>query len=177
MDFLKEEYLTLRTEIKETKGRIFKLAGLGVVAMPSAYFLAKTQDIDVLVLSLPLIICAIVLLYMSESRALMRCGKYIREKIEPNAGIGWETWLEEVGHKEQDRRIVDKLLTIFFYFLWAVYYIASVYLAVGFGNKPEHNITKIPNFGTTVVLPGYIGFGIVFMWVLIRAFHDATRNK
>ena len=108
-EFLRYEYLTLREEIKETKARIFKLAGIGIVGMPSAYFFAKAYQLEVLVMSLPILICTVVLLYLSESRALMRCGQYIRTKIEPAiidthgiCGTGWECWLEEKA--KGDRR-------------------------------------------------------------------------
>ena len=80
-EFVKMEYLTLKEEIKETKNRIFKLAGLGVVGMPAAYFIAKTHKIEALILSLPVLICTLLLLFLSESRALMRCGAYIKESI------------------------------------------------------------------------------------------------
>jgi hypothetical protein len=174
-DFLKAEYGTLRQEVKETKGRIFKLAGLGIVGMPSAYYLANTYHVDVLILSLPLLICTVVLLYLSESKALMRCGKYIRTVIEPEirgeaakSPLGWEHWLEEMGHGEQDRRIVDKLLTLFFYILWIFYYIASVGLAVQLATA------KYQDVGRATVLGTYVGIGIIFVAVLVYSFRQST---
>jgi hypothetical protein len=97
--FMEIEYQTLREEIKQTKDRIFKLAGFGLIGMPSAYSFANIYDIQVLVLSLPIMICTIFLLFLSETRALMRCGTYIKNKLEPNINnnadtrIGWEAWL------------------------------------------------------------------------------------
>ena len=126
--FLMEEYKTLREEIRETKARIFKLVGFGIFAVPVAHFVAQTYRLDVVILSLPLLVIVVALLYLSENHALMRCGCYIREHIEPKVEdtigevillekgsdrsiepkvkdtIGWETWLEN-GF---GRRTVDK---------------------------------------------------------------------
>jgi hypothetical protein len=74
--FLELEYQTLQEEIAQTKDHRFKLVGFGFIGMPSAYYLAnaidKLPDLEVLVLSFPLLICVIVLLYISESRTIMR---------------------------------------------------------------------------------------------------------
>ena len=81
--FLIQQYISLREEVKETKARIFKLAGLGIVGMPASYFLAHTYKLEILIISLPILICTILLLFLAENRALMRCGMYIKEHIEP----------------------------------------------------------------------------------------------
>ncbi|MBB28650.1 MAG: hypothetical protein CME25_07080 [Gemmatimonadetes bacterium] len=69
--------------------------------MPSAYFLAQSQKVEVLILSLPILICTVLLLYLAESRSQMRCGSYIKDQIEASVSaqvdsfIGWEMWLQE----------------------------------------------------------------------------------
>jgi hypothetical protein len=128
----------VREEIAQTKDHRFKLVGFGFIGMPSAYYLAnaidKLPDLEVLVLSFPLLICVIVLLYISESRTIMRCGTYIKDHIEPfidgdsKRRIGWEHWLTEKG--KQERRDADKHFTVSFYLLCGVYYGASGLLAV-----------------------------------------------
>lgn len=172
--FIECEYLTLRDEIKQTKERLFKLAGIGLVAVPSAYSLANIYKIQALVLSLPILICTMVLLFLSESRAVMRCGMYIKEKLETfvpensSTIIGWEHWLSEHKKGELDRRAVDKFLAIFFYLLFAFYYIASVQLAV---------ITAKEQFGVVgmaVALGFYLGIGIIFIGFLIINFKHST---
>jgi len=64
-DFLKMEYCTLREEIKETKSRIFKIAGLAIIGTPSAYFLGKALQMELFTLFLPGFICTILLFYLS----------------------------------------------------------------------------------------------------------------
>ncbi len=94
-DFLIEEYKTLREEIKETKSRIFQLAILGLTGVPSSYFLAESYDnLKILRSSLPILICTFLFFFLSETRALMRCGQFIKENIEPVVG-------KRVGAKEE----------------------------------------------------------------------------
>jgi hypothetical protein len=164
-EFLKQQYISLREEIKETKSRIFKMASIGIVAMPSFYFLAKAYEIDVIILTLPIIICVLVLLYLSEMNAMMRCGRYIRTMIEPNVEniVGWEEWLEMGGNNEHDRRSVEKLVTYFFYVVFAIYYVASINLSaqyVGAKFGPEYIM---------IIYGVYIGLGIVFGSQLIKS--------
>ena len=165
--FMREEYVSLRDEIKETKARIFTLAGFGLVALPSAYGLAQALKIDALILSLPILICTIQLLYLSESRSLMRAGEYIKKNLEERVTgcdddecRGWEHWLEDKPAREPDRRSVDKLLAIFFYLLYAFYYLASVELAVVTAN---HRWGVI---GMAAVLGFYVAVGGGFIWFL-----------
>lgn len=176
-EFLKCEYQSLRDEITETKARIFRLAGFGLVGMPAAYYLAQTYQIEVLVLSLPVLICTLVLLYFAESRALMRCGSYIRNNIEPlvfgrekNRG-GWESWLAQNPHGEADRRIVDKLVAFFFYLLFLYYYVASVHLA----STNARELFGAVGFAVTLAV--YVGIGIVFLAFMITNFRFLTQTS
>ena len=167
--FLIQQYISLREEVKETKARIFKLAGLGIVGMPASYFLAHTYKLEILIISLPILICTILLLFLAESRALMRCGMYIKEHIEPifqkqenQDFIGWEHWLQENKQGEPGRRIVDILVLVFFYILFAFYYVASVSLAA------QTCSDKFGTIGFASILGVYIGLGIVFIGFLFR---------
>jgi hypothetical protein len=174
--FLENEYITLREEIKNTKERLFRLAGIGLVGVPAAYSVAKIYDIKVLVLSLPILICIIVLLYMSESRALMRCGSYIKKKIERNVEgnlecqLGWEHWLSKAPKNKSDRRAVDKFLATFFFLLFAFYYGASVHLA---------STTAYESFGLlglSLTLAAYSAIGIVFSWFFAINFSASIKT-
>lgn len=170
-EFRKLEYCTLREEIKETKSRIFKLAGLAIIGTPSAYFLAKALQMDLLTLVLPGFICIILLFYLSESHALMRCGLYIKTKIEREMNIeGWENWLElEQSGTSRDRRFVDKLANIFFNFLFIIYYIAAVF---------EANKVASKTLGTNSVylMGAYAGILIVFIAIMIYCWPTSTRT-
>ena len=177
-DFLLQQYLTLRDEVKETKSRIFKLAGFGIIGMPSAYFLAHTYKLDILIISLPILICTILLLFLAESRALMRCGLYIKEHIETELVssvdinfIGWEHWLEQKQRGKPGRRIVDILVVVFFYTLFLFYYIASVALAA------QTCGSKYGTIGLAVVLGAYIGLGIIFVGFLLFSLKHSTSTS
>lgn len=173
-DFLREEYISLREEIKETKSRLFRLAALGIIGMPAAYSTAELYSIDVLILSLPLLMCTVILLYLSESRALMRCGTYIKNKIESGVDgngdrtIGWESWLSRNDESGPDRRAVDKIIAVFFYLLFTFYYIASSQLAIDLANN------KYGILGAASALGFYIAIGILFLWYLFTNYKVST---
>jgi hypothetical protein len=175
-DFAKCELEMLRREIEQSKDRMFKLAIGGIIGLPSAYSIAEKIQLDVLIYSLPLLICTILLLCLSESFAVMRAGRYIREKIEPNiidaleGSKGWEQWLEErprpaaKGH----RRMVDHFLAYFFYLLFAFYYVASVVLAIKTAFRQWGPV------GLAVSLAVFISVGILFLAFLISSFKRST---
>lgn len=128
--FLEREYESLRDEIKETKNRLFKTLTFGVTAIPAAQFLAENYNIRLVAIALPLLVIVIALLYLSESHALMRSGRYIRLNIEPRAAgdAGWERWL--VSPDEFSKRAPERYLAFSFYVLFLVYYAASAQFAV-----------------------------------------------
>ena len=172
-EFLKQQYLSIREEIKETRARIFTMASVGIMAMPAFYFLADAYKIDLLILTLPIIICIIVILYLSEMHAMMRCGRYIRTVIEPNIKdvIGWETWLETNEIGDQDRRKVEKLVTYFFYLIFLIYYLASVNLSAQYAS------TKFGIEYAWILCAFYTGLGIVFGFQLVQNWRFTTSTK
>lgn len=197
-NFLLEEYRTLRKEIEETKSRIFKLAITGITGIPTAYFLVSNAKEKVLVLTLPFLIVTLLLLFLSESRSLMRCGKYIRERIETvmiqenNLVSGWEHWLEgedtktkkiliknndkieikKIQKEIEGRRSVNKILSFLFYLIFVIYYFASAILSASeFQNiMNEFDLNKL----LSVELYFYFAFslfvlgGVIFLLYLIK---------
>ncbi len=161
-EFLKQQFITLREEVKETKSRIFRALGIGLVIVPASHFLAKAYDVDTLILSTPLLTIVVALLFMSETRALMRCGRYIRTKVENEISelIGWEEWLETSS--DYDRRDVDKYLSYSFYLLFIVYYCGSTYLAFQFSSS------KYGIVAASLVLSAYVAIGIWFVIFIIK---------
>jgi hypothetical protein len=81
---------------------------MGLVGSPAAQSFAQAYTIDALTITIPLLVMVVALWFLSENHGLMRCGKYIREKVEPEftSIIGWEQWLESPDRS--DRRSVDK---------------------------------------------------------------------
>lgn len=167
--FLKMEYQSLREEIKGGKDRIFKLAGLAIIGTPASYFIANAFNMTLLMLLLPGFICIILLLYLSESHGLMRCGLYIKTKIEDKIGVeGWENWLELSEKGTRDRRLVDKLVNLVFYGLFFIYYFAAVLEArkvavLSYGDEVAMYLTAI-----------YIAIFILFVAVVIYCWGSCT---
>lgn len=131
-DFAVAEFNSLRTEIKETKARMFRLSGIALVGAPSSYFASQVYDLGLLTLFLPILIALLLTSYLAESTALMRAGEYIRTAIEPRVdrprGVsgGWETWLEE----EKRYRRHDRLNSFNHYVFFALLFFASVFVAM-----------------------------------------------
>jgi hypothetical protein len=170
-EFLKQQYLTLREEVKETKARIFKTLGFGLVVVPAAHFLAQSYHIDTVILSIPILVIVVALVYLSENNALMRCGRYIRLHIESQIEgvLGWETWLETPGLFET--RDVDKYLSYRFYLLFFVYFVGSVFLAARFA------IQQYGQIAASLLLGLYVAIGIWFVIYLIKHILVSTSTK
>lgn len=205
--FYEHQYVSIREEIKETKARIFKLAWLGLIGVPTAYLFAEKYEILVVTLTMPVIICTLMLLFIAESMALMRAGRYIRLCIEPIIiefvpkaekkesndvveeeepsdevdatgatdcflEVGWETWLEGPRQKgEPGRRLVDKLVTIFFYSLFTFYYIAAGWLAVVAAEK------SLGIIGLYLALVFYVAIAVVSAKFFYWYYKEGTRTS
>ncbi len=207
--FYEHQYLSIREEIKEVKARIFRLAWLGLIGVPTIYLFADKYKITVVAMTLPVIICTLMLLFVSESMGVMRAGKYIRFCIEPKifgspndahqnqtspAGpdtgkasdtkdektntdkcskeIGWESWLEERGEKgKANRRLVDRLLAIFFYSLFSFYYCVSGWLALKTAN------IHLGGTGAWLIGIFYVLLAIFFVWFLYWSYREGTTTE
>ncbi len=167
-DFLREQYITLRGEIKDTKDCTFKIAAIGLFILPAGQYVAKIMDAQFLLLFLPFLVISVALLYLSENHSLMRCGRYIRLHIEseiPNL-IGWEKWLESRDPCEP--RSVDRYVAYSIYLVLAAYYIASVWVSfnhcnVGYGLVPS-----------IVLLGFYVAIGVLFVAYLVIKVRSTT---
>ena len=126
--FLSEQFRTLRQEISATKARLFLTVALGVVAVPVLTYLAEQPDLRYMAPILPFVVLVFTMLFLSEESALMRCGRYIRERIEPlvEEGLGWEAWLET----HTSLRTMDKCLFACFLLTFFVFYFASAGMAI-----------------------------------------------
>lgn len=161
--FILEEFIALREEIEHAKERAFKLSGIGILAIPALAQLSQHPTssglTNVVILLLPLIVVAIVLIFLAENRAICRCGTYIRKEIEPCVDQeirrelknqvklkdwkwkGWEEWLEE-----PQTRAARQAALLGFYLLFAAYYLATSYLAV------NYIVTLVPDIGTNTLV-------------------------
>jgi hypothetical protein len=172
--FLRCEYLALREEIKEAKSRIFKLAVLGIIGVPSVYAIASDRNFNILVVSLPPIVCAVMFLYLSESLTVMRAGAYIKERIEPNIKdengnffVGWEHWLENASN----RRAVDKLVGVFFYALYGFYYSVTSFLALDLAKQ------RWPVRGYPLLIIVYLAGAVILLLIIFKFFRYTFSTK
>ena len=160
-----QQFQALRSEIDATKSRLFRIVCLGVVGMPVLMYLAEKPEVQFLGPVLPFAVLALTMLFMSEEHSLMRCGRYMRERIEPliEEGAGWEAWLES----QPSLRVMDK--SIFWCFVLAcfVFYFSAVGLA----------ITKLLASGDGVIAGEYkVYFGgavyaLAAFWMAVTVLH------
>jgi hypothetical protein len=126
-EFLKEQFLALRREIEARQARIFWTVVIGLLGMPTLTYLAK--DADTLAwLAIPFLMLVIIILFLTEQNAMMRCGRFIREKLEnhPDLEPGWESWLESrLEYRVMERNFIGCFIVIFF-----LYYFLAIGMAL-----------------------------------------------
>ena len=167
-EFLKHQFLTLRKEIEDSKSRVFQTMGFGLVIVPGSHYLAQAHKIDTVLLSIPILVVVVALVYLSENNAIMRCGRYIKQNIEPHVGgvVGWEAWLETRG--AFDARAVDKYLSGAFYLLFLVYFSGAVFMATRFA------LGQYGVVAAAALLGAYVGIGAWFVTFLFRSSKVST---
>jgi tetratricopeptide (TPR) repeat protein len=124
--FAELEYQTLRREIEDAKGRMFKIIAGEAILFPSIQvFLelkGKTEASPIFYLMLPFLIFVFVSRFLYENNSTIRAGCYIRSYIEPiyidqaipQKFLGWEEWLEIerelAGSEGRFKRILNVML-------------------------------------------------------------------
>ena len=127
-EFTKQQYLTLRDEIRDSKSRIFWLMIIGIALVMIAGYLAAEHPSAFANAATPFLLIALMLSFVSEQNNIARAGRYIREVVEPiNQDIpGWEHWLElKKPVREVDHCFVVGFAVLFSGFL-CYYHIAYV---------------------------------------------------
>ncbi len=94
-EFLKQQFLTLRDEIRESKARIFWLMIIGIALVMAAGYLAAEHPNAFANAAIPFLLLGLMLSFISEQNNIARAGRFLRE-TEPNFEnhLGWEHWLE-----------------------------------------------------------------------------------
>ena len=95
-EFNKQQFLSLREEIRDSKTRIFWLLILGISLVMISGYLAAEHPAAFTNAATPFLLVALMLSFISEQNNVSRAGRYIREVIESQSdGVpGWEHWLE-----------------------------------------------------------------------------------
>ncbi|MCK6457484.1 MAG: hypothetical protein L6Q92_13270 [Phycisphaerae bacterium] len=164
-EFLREQFITLRAEIKATKQRAFLIVLLGLISIPIIAFLAEQQQLGNVAPMLPFLVMVLAILFVAEQNALMRCGHFIRENIEPKieGASGWEAWLES----NQQLRLLDKNFVGCFMVVFFVFYFISVGVAI------DHLWTVDAQFAPAQWrgILGGVTYGIGAVWMVITTLH------
>jgi hypothetical protein len=171
-EFLREQFLSLRKEISESQARQYKVILYGIIFLPAANFIGQSYKIDVIIVSLPILVIIVSLLYLSQTRAIMRCGRYILTHIEPKVAetVGWEKWLEDTNNPFKPR-LVDRFVNYCLYLLYFIYYAGSLFLSYKFVK------TEYGSIFAFILLAIYLAIGIMFLIFLLKNIQLSTSTK
>jgi len=158
-EFMKQQYLTLRDEIRASKARIFLLLIIGTLFIPAAGFTAKASSAAFAAASMPFIVLVLMIAFVMEQNSIIRAGTYLKNYVEPHIeGVTtWESWLESnVRLRDTDRYFFGSFLLVYFLFY-----------AVGAGSAVDALASQWPEQGWYAAAAYGIG-GVWFIVVLIR---------
>jgi hypothetical protein len=150
--FLEWQYNTLRKEIETSRAHHFTIAAGTLVVVPAVELLVGAgKDLVVenngmgsilavlslvVVVLLPTIVLSVYALFFAEHFAIMRCGRYIRNHIEPEVSpqiVGWENWLGKTHLEDKDalkgKRAHEGLQMLAFNLLYGALYLVAVFSA------------------------------------------------
>ena len=93
-EFMKQQYLTLREEIRSSKARIFKLLVMGTLFVPAVSLAAQEFKYTFANASIPFILLVLMLAFVMEQNSIVRAGKYLKNHVEPKieGHPTWEAW-------------------------------------------------------------------------------------
>lgn len=135
-EFMKEQYLTLRDEIRESKSRIFWLLIIGVFLVMAAGYLAAEHPNAFANAAIPFLLLGLMLSFVAEQNNIARAGRYLRETVEPRIEnvMGWEHWLET----KPRLREVDHAFVLGFSVLFLVFFAITASLSLMQLDKEKH---------------------------------------
>jgi len=170
-EFLKEQFLTLREEIKATKQRSFLIVFFGLIAVPLVSYLAVTNRESLTYAGplLPFLVLIITVLFFAEQNALMRCGHFIRLVIEPSVPetAGWEAWLES----RPELRRMDKYFAACFMIVFFVFYFLAVHVALSSDLWKSIPLSGNRDYG---LYAGGVTYAIGAIWMIVTLVHHWT---
>ncbi len=179
--FLEKEFLTIRKEIEDTHGRIFQVLVGGSTIIPLAQIVVSNNQgnrLGFVAPALPFVVVVLVLIFLAQNLALMRCGRYIKDHIEPHMTdvLGWETWMER---NTKRWRMPDKYVKWSFYSLSLVYYLVSTGVAINEApyllQRPVGSLRLPLDIAISrgellqlVLAVLYLVVGALTLWILLR---------
>lgn len=162
-EFMKQQYLTLRDEIRASKARVFMLLVLGTLFVPAVFFAAQAFESAFASAALPFVLLVLMLAFVMEQNGILRAGKYLKDHVEPHieGQVTWESWLES-NHKHRD---MDRYFFVSFLLVFLLFYAIGASLAVVSISQywPE-------DYWYTAI--GYTVGGLWFIIVWLRHWHS-----
>ena len=127
-EFMRQQYMTLRDEIRESKARIFWLLILGIVLVMVSGYLAAEHPSAFANAAIPFLLLGLMLTFISEQNNIARAGRYLRETVEPRIEnlVGWEHWLES----KPRLREVDHSFVLGFSILFLIFFAITTSLTL-----------------------------------------------
>lgn len=169
-------FLTLRKEIEDSLNRSFQIMVGGATLVPILVGILGHYTLTPILLTLPMMVVVIALLYLNQWNSIMRCGRYIRTRLEPDfmGDEGWEAWLESHPDTHMGavhNRLVDTYLVYAFYLLTAAYYFATSYIAINYAHQSYGDIVA------GVALAVYIVIGLAMGYIILERVPTHTTTK
>lgn len=164
-EFLKQQFLTLREEIRDSKARIFQLLLVGTILVPLLIFAADQFKSNFASVVIPFVVLVIMVAFVIEQHTIIRAGRYLKEHVEPHVqgALGWEHWLESNRRlREMDRIFFGSLILVFL-----VFYAASTAAALNRLSEVAYNSYAYAGIGYGIG-------GVWFLAVLLRHWSSFT---
>ena len=165
-EFLRNQYLTLRDEIRESKAHIFWILIAGMALVLVAGYMAAEHPSAFANAAIPFLLLALMLTYISEQNNIARAGRYLREVVEPRIAdlTCWEHWLES---KHQFRE-VDHAFVIGFSMIFLVFFAITTSLTLW------QLVLRGQEWWVWSVGAAYILGGLCVMYVFVRHYRAST---
>ena len=127
-EFMRNQYQSLRDEIRESKAHIFWLLIVGMLLVMAAGYLAAEHPSAFANAAIPILLLALLLAFISEQNNIARAGRYLREVVEPRIQdlTCWEHWLES----KHELREVDHAFVIGFNVIFMTFFAISTSLTL-----------------------------------------------
>jgi hypothetical protein len=168
-DFMKQQYATLRDEIRESKARIFWLLIIGIVLVMASGYLAAEHPSAFANAAIPFLLLGLMLSFISEQNNIARAGRYLRETVEPRIPdvTGWEHWLES----KPRLREVDHSFVMGFSALFLIFFAITTSLTLVQLDRTAHDL-----YVWAAAISYTLG-AICIMFVLWRHWRSSTATS
>jgi hypothetical protein len=137
-EFMKQQFLTLREEIRDSKARIFWLMIIGMFLVMASGYLAAEHPSAFANAAIPFLLLGLMLSFVSEQNNIARAGRYLREVVETRMEnvVGWEHWLET----KPRLREVDHSFVLGFSVLFLIFFAITTSLTLMQLDKRAHEL-------------------------------------